>query len=245
MRSLTRTFFLGLLALITLSPLAHGQSAFPSRTVKFIVPFPAGGINDVLARIVSDKLRPNGAADHYRAEGRRRRQHRRGYRGPGRARRPHPAGRATGATVDQPNLYKKLSYRPEDFVPITILGAVANVAFVKKELPVQSLKELVPYIKSNPGKINYGSQGNGATPHLTANMFMTMTGTQMVHVPNRGETLVYQTCSAATSICFSATSRAAWRSGATARSGHWRCSTRRAPRRCPRCRPSRRPACPT
>ena len=56
MRSLTRTFFLGLLALMAFSPLAYGQGAFPSRTVKFIVPFPAGGINDVLARIVADKL---------------------------------------------------------------------------------------------------------------------------------------------------------------------------------------------
>ena len=59
-------------------------------------------------------------------------------------------------------------------------------------MPVNSLKELVDYVKSNPGKVVYGSQGNGATPHLTANMFMTMTGTQMVHVPYRGETLVLQ-----------------------------------------------------
>jgi tripartite-type tricarboxylate transporter receptor subunit TctC len=51
---------------------------------------------------------------------------------------------------------------------------------------------LVEYIKSNPGKVVYGSQGNGATPHLTANMFMTVTGTSMVHVPYRGETLVLQ-----------------------------------------------------
>jgi len=90
------------------------------------------------------------------------------------------------------NLYKKLSYRPQDFVPITVLGGVANVAFVRNELPVHSLKELVAYVKDKPGKINYGSQGVGATPHLTANMFMSKTGTQMVHVPNRGETLVYQ-----------------------------------------------------
>src|SRR5207244_8858032 len=85
-----------------------------------------------------------------------------------------------------------LSYRPEDFVPITVLGSVPNVTIVKKELPVSSLQELVAYIKANPGKVVYGSQGNGATPHLTANMFMTMTGTNMVHVPYRGETLVLQ-----------------------------------------------------
>jgi tripartite-type tricarboxylate transporter receptor subunit TctC len=77
-------------------------------------------------------------------------------------------------------------------VPITVLGSVPNVTIVKKELPANSLKELVEYIKANPGKVVYGSQGNGATPHLTANMFMTMTGTSMVHVPYRGETLVLQ-----------------------------------------------------
>ena len=77
-------------------------------------------------------------------------------------------------------------------MPITTVGSVPNVAIVKKELPVNSLRELVELIRSNPGKMVYGSQGNGATPHLTANMFMNMTGTSMVHVPYRGETLVLQ-----------------------------------------------------
>ena len=71
-----------------------------------------------------------------------------------------------------------------------MLGAVPNVVIVKKDLPVNSLAELIAYVKDRPGKVIYGSQGAGATPHLTANMFMNMTGTQMVHVPYRGETLV-------------------------------------------------------
>ena len=193
MRSLARTCFLGLLALMAFSPLAHGESAFPSRTVKFIVPFPAGGINDVLARIVADKLQAKwgqaviielkvGAGGNIGAEA---------------AAQAEPDGHTLliappGPLAINQSLYKKLPYRPEDFVPITVLGGVPNIAFVKKELPAQSMKELVAHIKSNPGKINYGSQGNGATPHLTANMFMNMTGTQMVHVPNRGEVFVYQ-----------------------------------------------------
>src|SRR6185503_19891243 len=90
------------------------------------------------------------------------------------------------------SLYKKLTYKPEDFVPITLIGSVPNVTIVKTELPVNSLRELVEYVRANPGKVVYGSQGNGATPHLTANMFMSMTGTQLVHVPYRGETLVLQ-----------------------------------------------------
>ncbi len=193
MRSITRTLVVALFALIALAPPAQAQSAFPSRTVKFIVPFPAGGINDVLARIVADKLQAKwgqaviielkvGAGGNIGADV---------------AAQAEPDGHTLliappGPLAINQSLYKKLPYRPEDFVPITVLGGVPNIAFVKKELPAQSMKELVAYIKSNPGKVNYGSQGSGATPHLTANMFMNMTGTQMVHVPNRGEVFVYQ-----------------------------------------------------
>src|SRR5262249_27441437 len=87
-------------------------------------------------------------------------------------------------------LYKKLSYRPADFVPITVLGSVPNLVIVRKDLPVNSVKELIDYIKQHDGKVNFGSQGSGATPHLTAEMFMNMTGTRMTHVPYRGEVLV-------------------------------------------------------
>src|SRR3954468_3910190 len=89
------------------------------------------------------------------------------------------------------SLYKQLSYKPEEFVPITNLGSVPNLVMVRKGLPVNSVSELIAHAKANPGKLVYGSQGAGNTPHLTANMFMTMTGTSMVHVPYRGETLVY------------------------------------------------------
>jgi tripartite-type tricarboxylate transporter receptor subunit TctC len=75
-------------------------------------------------------------------------------------------------------------------VPLTVAASVPNVVIVRKELPVNSLKEFVDYVKARPGKVSFGTQGNGATPHLTAMMFQTMTGTQMVHVPYRGETLV-------------------------------------------------------
>jgi len=85
-----------------------------------------------------------------------------------------------------------LNYKPDEFVPITNFGSVPNLVMVRKGLPVNSVSELIAYAKANPGKLIYGSQGVGNTPHLTANMFMTMTGTSMVHVPYRGETLVYQ-----------------------------------------------------
>jgi tripartite-type tricarboxylate transporter receptor subunit TctC len=175
------------------SPPAQAQGAFPIKTVKFVVPFPAGGINDVLARIVADKLQARwsqpviieqkvGAAGNIGADV---------------AAQAEPDGYTILVAPPGPlsinhSLYKKLSYKPEDFVPITVLGGVPNVAYVKKELPVSSLKELVEHVKKNQGKLVYGSQGVGATPHLTANMFMNLTGTQMVHVPYRGETLVFQ-----------------------------------------------------
>ena len=157
------------------------------------MPFPAGGINDVLARIAADKLQAKWGQpiiiEQKTGAG--------GNIGADLAAQAEPDGHTLFVAPPGPlaingSLYKKLSYKPEDFVPITVLGSVPNVTIVKKELPVNSLKELVEYIKSNPGKVVYGSQGNGATPHLTANMFMTVTGTSMVHVPYRGETLVLQ-----------------------------------------------------
>lgn len=192
MRSLIR-FFAAVLVAAALPVAAQAQAQFPGKNVRFIVPFPAGGINDVLARIVADKLQAKwghpiiieqkvGAAGNIGADI---------------TAQAEPDGTtlmivAPGPLAINHHLYKKLSYKPEAFVPITVLGGVANVAFVRNEIPVGSLKELVAYVKARPGKINYGSQGVGATPHLTANMFMTKTGTQMVHVPNRGETLIYR-----------------------------------------------------
>jgi tripartite-type tricarboxylate transporter receptor subunit TctC len=182
---------LALLGVLLVGGDAAAQSGFPNRPIKFVVPFPGGGINDVLARIVGDKLQTRwgqpvvvenrtGAGGNIGAE---------------------VAAQAEGdgytVFVSAPGplainhiLYKHLSYKPEAFVPITVLGSVPNLVIVRKELPVNSVKELIDYIKQNDGKVNFGSQGNGATPHLTAEMFMNMTATRMVHVPYRGETLV-------------------------------------------------------
>jgi tripartite-type tricarboxylate transporter receptor subunit TctC len=170
---------------------AGAQGTFPTRTVRFIVPFPGGGINDVLARIVGEKLQTRwgqpivienktgaggniGAELAYQSEG------------DGYTLLLSPPG---PLAVNQ-SLYKQLSYKPQEFVPITVVGSVPNVVIVRKELPVNSLKELIAYVKANPGKVTFGSQGNGATPHLTGMMFQGMTDTRMVHVPYRGENLV-------------------------------------------------------
>jgi tripartite-type tricarboxylate transporter receptor subunit TctC len=170
---------------------AFAQAPFPTHAVKIVVPFPGGGINDVLARIVGDKLQAKwgqpivienkvgaggniGASLTYQSE---------------------PDGYTLMLSVPGPlainqNLYKQLSYKPLEFVPLTVIGSVPNMVIVRKELPVSSLKGLIDYVKANPGKVSFGTQGNGATPHLTAMMFQGMTDTRMVHVPYRGENLV-------------------------------------------------------
>jgi tripartite-type tricarboxylate transporter receptor subunit TctC len=169
------------------------QSAFPTRVVKIIVPFPGGGINDVLARILADKLQlkwgqpvvienKTGAGGNIGAEI---------------AYQSEPDGHTLllsppGPLAINQSLYKQLSYKPQDFVPLTVVGAVPNVVIVRRELPVNSLRELIDYAKAHPGKVTLGSQGYGATPHLTGMLFQEMTGTSMVHVPYRGETLVLQ-----------------------------------------------------
>jgi tripartite-type tricarboxylate transporter receptor subunit TctC len=173
------------------SDMAHAQGGFPAKPVKFIVPFPAGGINDILARIVSDKLQVKWGQpiviENKTGAG--------GNIGADLAFQSEPDGHTLfiappGPLAINSSLYKQLSYKPEEFVPITVIGSVPNLVIVRKDLPVNSLKELVAYVKANPGKVTFGSQGNGATPHLTGNMFMNMTDTKMVHVPYRGETLV-------------------------------------------------------
>jgi tripartite-type tricarboxylate transporter receptor subunit TctC len=180
----------GILAMLAAS-FACAQGTFPTRTVRFIVPFPGGGINDVLARIVGEKLQTRwgqpivienktGAGGNIGAE---------------LAYQSEPDGYTLllsppGPLAVNQSLYKQLSYKPQEFVPITVVGSVPNVVIVRKELPVNSLKELIDYVKANPGKVTFGSQGNGATPHLTGMMFQGMTDTRMVHVPYRGENLV-------------------------------------------------------
>ena len=94
---------------------------------------------------------------------------------------------ATVAHTMATSLYKKLPYDFErDLVPITILATVPNILIVNPSLPVHSVKELIAYILANPGKISYGSAGNGSTEHLSGEMFKSMAGLDMVHVPYKG-----------------------------------------------------------
>ncbi|MFL6796866.1 MAG: Bug family tripartite tricarboxylate transporter substrate binding protein [Xanthobacteraceae bacterium] len=168
------------------------EAPFPTKPVKFLIPYPAGGSNDVLARIVADKLQARwgqpiiienvtGGSGNIAAS---------------LAAQADPDGytllvSATPPLATNQSLYRQLTYKAEEFVPITLFGSVPNLVIVRKGLPVNSVDELIAHARAHPGQLVYGSQGVGNTPHLTANMFMNLTGTSMVHVPYRGETLVY------------------------------------------------------
>jgi tripartite-type tricarboxylate transporter receptor subunit TctC len=162
--------------------------AFPNKPVKIVVPFPAGGSADVLARIVGEKLSAKwsqpvivenraGAGGNIGAEA---------------VFRAEPDGYTLLSSPPGPlsinlNLYKTLAYDPTRFVPITVLALVPNVITAKTDLPANSVRELIAFAKANPGKLVYASQGNGSTSHLSAQMFATMAGVELVHVPYKGE----------------------------------------------------------
>jgi tripartite-type tricarboxylate transporter receptor subunit TctC len=176
-----------LLTLLFAAP-AHAQANYPQKPVRVIVPFPAGGSNDALCRIVGEKLsgawnqpviveNKPGAGGNIGAEV--------AYRG-------EPDGYTLLCAPPPPlainhNLYKSLPYDWTKFVPVTVLALVPNVITARKDFPAESAKELAAYAKANPGRVTYASQGNGSTSHLTAEMFATMTGIKLVHVPYKGE----------------------------------------------------------
>jgi tripartite-type tricarboxylate transporter receptor subunit TctC len=83
-------------------------------------------------------------------------------------------------------LYKRLGFDPTAFEPIVIMSRYPNVLLVRKDFPARTAGEFIAYAKANPGKLNYASQGIGTTSHLTSELFMTLTGTKMVHVPYKG-----------------------------------------------------------
>jgi len=178
----------GVLLMLVLAAPAYAQTSYPQKPVRVIVPFPAGGANDALCRIVADKLSTEWKqpviVDNKPGAG--------GNIGAEVAYRAEPEGYTLLCAPPPPlainhNLYKSLPYDWSKFAPITVLALVPNVITARKDFPAESAKELVAYAKANPGKVTYASQGNGSTSHLTAEMFATMTGIKLVHVPYKGE----------------------------------------------------------
>ena len=175
------------LAALLTAGLPAALFAQAGKPVRLIVPFPAGGTADVLPRIVAEKLRgqfPAGVIVENRAGAG-------GNIGAEAAFRADPDGSTLlvsppGPIAINQSLYPKLAFDPSRWVPVTVLATVPNVLAVRPGLPARNVQELLAYIKANPGKASYASQGNGSTSHLTANMFMSLTGTSLLHVPYKG-----------------------------------------------------------
>ena len=183
---MSRRFYLTLVALLIALPGAAKAQEWPQRTVRIIVPFPAGGSNDTLCRIVADKLsgawkqpvivdNKAGAGGNIGAEI---------VYGAGR-RRLHPAVQPARPALDQPQSLQDAALRLAKFVPVTVLALTPNVITARKDLPANSAQELIAYAKANPGKVTYASQGNGSTSHLSAQMLATRPGSTWCTYPTR------------------------------------------------------------
>jgi tripartite-type tricarboxylate transporter receptor subunit TctC len=168
---------------------AHAQaSPYPEKPIRFICPYPAGGSVDAMTRQLAQKLaesmkqpvlvenRPgaggNIGADHLAKSA------------------PDGYTILMGAVATHainPTLYPKIPYDAvRDFTPVTQIAATPNVLIVHPSLPVKDVKTFIAYAKANPDKLNYGSGSNGSAGHLAGELFKSMTGTRMTHVPYKG-----------------------------------------------------------
>lgn len=169
------------------STLAHAQ-AWPSKPIRYIVPFAAGGTTDILARTIAEKLsialgqpvivenKPGagggvGAAETAKAA---------------------PDGYTImGGTISthaiNATLYSKLPYDPvKDFIPITLIARVPNMLVINNDIPAKNVAELIALMKANPGKWSFASSGNGTSQHLSGELFKGMAGVDMQHIPYKG-----------------------------------------------------------
>ena len=193
--SSTRRFALVATAAATFALLggaAHAQATWPTKPVRIVVPFAAGGTTDILARAVAPELSKAfgqqfivdnraGAGGNVGAEIV--------------ARSPNDGYTLLMGTVGTHGinraLYPKLPFDPiKDFVPITLVAAVPNVmemnAEKAKSLNIRNVQDFLKYAKANPGKLNMASSGSGTSIHLAGELFKSMTGTFMTHIPYRG-----------------------------------------------------------
>jgi len=176
----------GGLAVLASRP-AQAQTAYPSRNIKMIVPYPPGGTTDLLGRLIADQIKGGlnavvvvenkpGAGTTLGAE---------------QVARSEPDGytllMATSTTLAiNKTLYKKLPYDPvKDFAPVALVAGVPFALIINPTLPAQTLKEFIAYAKANPG-LAYGSAGNGSPQHLGAEMLKSAANIDIRHVPYRG-----------------------------------------------------------
>ena len=191
MKTMKIKFFLFLFWGLVLSPFslvrAQGTNDFPQRAVKLIVPFPAGGATDVMARLVAQKLgdiwfQPVVIENKAGATG---------AVGSVFVSKATPDGytilMGTGTThAVSPATNPNLPYSLKDFAPISLVATFPNLLVVHPSLPVKNIAELIAYLKQNPGRVNFSSTGNGGSVHLASELFKQATKTDMMHIPYKG-----------------------------------------------------------
>lgn len=191
--SLSRRHLLAAAAVLTAAPLwAQAQSPWPNKPVRIVVPFAAGGTTDILARAIAPELQRafgqpfvidnkpgaggnNGAAEVAKAAND-------GYT---------LLMGTVGTHAINPSLYPKMPYdHIKDFAPVTLVAGVPNVLVVNpasaQKYGINSVADLTRVAKANPGRLNVASSGNGTSIHLSAELYKTLTGTFMLHLPYRG-----------------------------------------------------------
>ena len=166
---------------------------FPNKPIKIVLGFPPGGATDILSRDfaarLGDELKQQVIIENKPGAG--------GTIGADFvAKAPADGYTLTIGTSSNhaiaPSLYKKLPYDPlKDFAPITMLSVSQNIVVINPDIPAGTIRELVAYARANPEKMNFGSSGNGTISHLTGEMFNTLNGTQIAHIPYKGSAFVF------------------------------------------------------
>ena len=179
-------------AITAFSPAASAQ-LWPTKPIKIVLGFPPGGATDILSRDfaakLGEELKQQVIIENKPGAG--------GTIGADIVAKASPDGYTLtiGTSSNHAiavSLYKKLPYDPvKDFAAITMLAVSQNVVVINPTVPANNILELVSYAKANPGKLNFGSSGNGTISHLTGEMFNTLNGTQITHIPYKGSAFVF------------------------------------------------------
>jgi tripartite-type tricarboxylate transporter receptor subunit TctC len=161
---------------------------YPSHPIKFIVPFPAGGSSDLIARVVSERasraLGKQIVIENRPGAG--------GNVGTESAARAAPDGYTLvqctiGTCAINQSLYKNPGYDLDrDFQPVVLFASLSNVLAVHPSVPARNIEELIAHAKKNPGKVSFGSSGYGSSPHLSGELLRITSGADLLHVPYRG-----------------------------------------------------------
>lgn len=180
----------GMLIASCLATVCMGAAAqiYPSRLVRVVVAYPAGGSIDTVARLVAQRF-ATVTGQQFLVENR---SGAAGIIGTDNVAKAMPDGYtllmgSAAAIASAPSMYAKLPYNPErDLAPVVLVANQPNVLLLHPSVPARNLREFIALAKSSPGKFNYGSSGIGATQHITSELFAMMTGVKIVHVPYRG-----------------------------------------------------------